>query len=69
MAGANVSSLILLDSTLSSLKTPKESEMFSKCDFEARRGGRHTVGYLVSGVLGESHCFPLKEALLSLQGL
>lgn len=26
------------------------------------------MGYLVSGLLGESHCFPLKEALLSLLG-
>lgn len=26
------------------------------------------MGYLVSGVLGGSHCFPLKEALLSLLG-
>lgn len=26
------------------------------------------MGYLVSGMLGESHCFLLKEALLSLLG-
>lgn len=42
--------------------------MFSECDSEALGEKRHTVGYLVSGMLGESHCCPLKEALLRLLG-